>query len=151
MSGRSPRRECWKTDPGRKAQKSEKTRPSIHEENFLSSLLREDNEGKAEEVEETRKRTREEETQSGKREVEGEGERIAGDCKRVCFHFCSSPIENLCEGSCGADVFWEAADCGSDCEVTDCVPVCVVDLTSSRDLMVDSLSVSVPIFQFSFL
>ena len=99
-----------------------------------------------------RKRTRNEETQSGKREVEGEGERIAGDCKRVCFHFCSSLPAYLCEGGSGADVFWEAAisDCGSDSEVTDSVLVCVVDLTSSRDLMVDSVSVSVPISQSSF-
>ena len=41
----------------------------MHEDIFFSSWLREDTEGKAEEVEEMRKRTKEEETKSGKGEV----------------------------------------------------------------------------------
>ena len=39
-------------------------------------------------MEETRKRTREEEIKSGRREVDGEMERIAVDRKRACFEPC---------------------------------------------------------------
>ena len=58
--GASPRRECWKTEERclrRKAISSKNTKP-LFEENFLSSWLREDTEGKAEEVEEMRRRAK---------------------------------------------------------------------------------------------
>ena len=42
---------------------------AIHVNNFLSSWLREDTEGKAEEEEKMRERTEAEETTSGRREV----------------------------------------------------------------------------------
>ena len=83
------------------------------EEMFLRRWLREDTEGRVEEVGEIKKRQR--------------MERIAVDCKRMCFDFCSSILENPCEESGGADV----GDCGNDCEVTGCVPVRVFDLVSS--------------------
>ena len=58
---------------------------ATYEESSLSTWPKEDTEGKAEEVEEMRKRTKEEEIKSGRREVEGEMERIAVDRKRACF------------------------------------------------------------------
>ena len=57
----------------------------MHEENVLSSWLRESTQGKAEEVEDMRKRTKEEETKSGNIVVEGEMERVTVDRERVCF------------------------------------------------------------------
>ena len=44
----------------------------MHEDNFPSCWLREDTEGKAEEVDEMRKRNTEKERKSGQRAVEGE-------------------------------------------------------------------------------
>ena len=49
----------------------------MHEENFLSSWLRDDIECEAEDVEELNKKSKEEESKSGKRESEGEKERVA--------------------------------------------------------------------------
>ena len=64
---------------------------AVHEENFLSSWLRDDTEGcKSEEVKKSDRKEKEEAAQSGKREVEGGGERVEIDGKRVCVGFCSN-------------------------------------------------------------
>ena len=41
------------------------------------------------------RRTNEEEAKRGKREIEGGGERVNINCKRVCFGFCASLSGNL--------------------------------------------------------
>ena len=67
---------------------------ATHEDNFLSGGLRDDTEGKAEDVEEIRKRTR------GKirvERIEGEMERVAADCKRACCGSRSSFSGKVCE------------------------------------------------------
>ena len=64
---------------------------AMHEENFLGSWTREGTEGKAEEVEEMRKRTKEEETQSGRSLV------VAVVCKRACCVSPSSASGTVCE------------------------------------------------------
>ena len=54
-------------------------------------------EGKAEEVENMDKKGPEEEATSGKREVEGRGERIEINSERVCFSFCSRSLGILAQ------------------------------------------------------
>ena len=60
---------------------------AMHEENFLGSWLRLDAEGKVEEMERLIKEAKEEESKSGKKEVEGGGERICACCD-CSFLFC---------------------------------------------------------------
>ena len=55
-----------------------------HEENFLSSCLRKETEGKAEERETMNSEAKEEGGKSGKRELEGEKKILAAVCQRVC-------------------------------------------------------------------
>ena len=59
--------------------------PATHEENFLSSWLRADVEGEEEDRERLNKAAKEEESKSGKREVEGERERVDISSKRICL------------------------------------------------------------------
>ena len=59
--------------------------------------------------------------------------------------FGSSTHGNLCEESGDADFVRDAGECVSDCGVAECVLVRVFDVTSSLDLVADSVSVSVPI------
>ena len=54
----------------------------MHEENFLSSWLREDVEGMEERRKHREEKAREEESRRGKRKVEREGEN--GDQEKVC-------------------------------------------------------------------
>ena len=63
------KKNTWRQE-GRFAKKSEiESEYTGPRTNFLSSWLREDTEGKAEEMEEMRKRNKEEEVKSGKRKV----------------------------------------------------------------------------------
>ena len=63
----------------------------MHDENFLSSWLREDMEGKAEAVEKISKEAFEEEEGRGSlRERGRQGKGVAVVCKRACFEFPSS-------------------------------------------------------------
>ena len=61
------------------------------------------------------------------------------------LNFGSSLPEHLSEESGGADFVLDA-----DCEVTECVLLHGFDLTASPDLVVDAVSVSLPISKFSF-
>ena len=56
---------------------------AMHEENFLSSWLREQVEGNQEERENMNKEVKEEECTSWEREVEGEKERVDTSSKRI--------------------------------------------------------------------
>ena len=76
----------------------------MHEDMFFSSWLREDTEGKAEEVEEMRKRTKEDETKSGKGRSREKEKGSRWHCKRVCVEFCSGLLGNPCEQSGGARI-----------------------------------------------
>ena len=101
---------------------------AMHEENFLSSWLREGTEGKAEEVEEMRKESKREEVKSEKREVEGRGKGLTLTVNG--FALVSVP------GSVPVQKVWRwfsFQDCLSDRDVTECVPVRVFDLTASSD------------------
>ena len=63
---------------------------ALHEGYFLSSWLREDVEGKEEERERLNKEAKEEESKSGKTEVEGERE--GAEIKRICIDRLSSKV-----------------------------------------------------------
>ena len=69
----------------------------MHEGSFLSRSLGEDEDGKAEELVEMRKRT-EEEMKSGQREVQVEMERVAVGRERVRHNFGHSLAGNMFEG-----------------------------------------------------
>ena len=90
----------------------------MHEENFLSSWLQEDVEGKEEEREKMNKEAKEEESRSGKREVEGERKRVEIDSKIICANRLSGKV---------FDVFCpvpEVERVGNSFDLSVCVPVC---------------------------
>ena len=71
---------------------------AMHEENFLSSWLREDVAGKEEERERLNKEAKEEGRTNGKREEEGDRERV--EIQRICLdHVSSKAFEALCPNS----------------------------------------------------
>ena len=77
---------------------------AIHEANFLSSWLRGDVEGKEEERERLNKEAKEEGRTNGKREIEGDRERV--EIQRICLDDVSSKaFEALCPNSEGGE-FW---------------------------------------------
>ena len=76
----------------------------MHEENFLSSWLREDVEGKTAEMEKVNKEAKEEKCNGGKREFEGEKERVAAVCKRACCE-PHSGLKDLCDKKCNEEGF----------------------------------------------
>ena len=65
---------------------------ALHEENFLSSWLREDVEGKEEERARLNEEAKQEESRSGKREVEGESVRERVEIERICLDRVSSEV-----------------------------------------------------------
>ena len=94
----------------------------MHEDKFLSSWLREGTESKAAELEEMRNTNTEEEGKSGKRELEGQKERVAVVCNRICCDFPSSMGERFPEGSLENEVVVLSCDESEHwCEVSVCV------------------------------
>ena len=67
----------------------------MHEEHLLSSWLREDVEGKTAEMEKANREAKEEESKSGKRQVEGGGKRIKVNSRRVCSDRVSIIVLNV--------------------------------------------------------
>ena len=90
-------------------------------------------------MEETRKRIEEAETkvEKGWSREKWKGSRWIVIARLI---LCSGLLGSLFEGSGGADLVRDAGECGSNCEVTDCVPVRVFD----------SFPVSFPNSQFGF-
>ena len=80
------KRECRKTkEPCPEKTGLLREYQATHEGNFLSSWLREDVEGEEEERETMNKEAKEEESRNGKREVEGERERVEISSNRICM------------------------------------------------------------------
>ena len=84
----------WKNDGGKRAlprEEGDLTRKNkaMHGENFLSTWLREDTEGKAAEMKEIRKKNKEE-VKRGKRELQGKKATVCVVRKRICNEFLVS-------------------------------------------------------------
>ena len=121
------KKRCWKTEepcPEKTETCSVNTKPCMHEENFLSSWLREDVECEVEERERMDKEATVEESKSGKREVEGERERVETSSKRICMNRLPSKVfEVLCPVS-------EVESVGNFFDFSVCVPFVTVPLSN---------------------
>ena len=97
---------------------------AMQEENVLHGWLRENVEGKAEEMENVSRAAKEEESKSGKREVEEKREVVEVNSKRVCF---DGSLRLNSRGQCFELVFASKLEkAGSVCDVSQCFPMCLL-------------------------